>query len=72
MISNNVKDELELKIENDGEFWMSYEDWMRNFDFCQICNLTPDTISDITEHDWQNARVLSVIPLSDYLTIFQN
>lgn len=40
---------------------MSYEDWLRNFDNCQICNLTPDTINDISEKDWQNSRLLSNI-----------
>lgn len=40
---------------------MNYDDWLRNFDNCQICNLTPDTICDINEDDWQNARLLSNI-----------
>ena len=60
MVDRNTKEKLELKIENDGEFWMSFEDWLRNFDNCQICNLTPDTINDISEKDWENSRLLSV------------
>ena len=41
---------------------MSYEDWLRCFDTCQICNLTPETVGEeLTEKDWENARVLSVI-----------
>ena len=40
---------------------MSYDDWLRNFDNCQICNLTPETVSDdLTEKDWENTRFLSV------------
>jgi hypothetical protein len=54
-----VKERLELKLEHDGEFWMAYEDWLRNFDVCQICNLTPDTVSDISEQDFENSRLLS-------------
>ncbi|RMZ95081.1 calpain-3 isoform X2 [Brachionus plicatilis] len=61
MVDRNTKEKLELKIENDGEFWMSFEDWLRNFDNCQICNLTPDTINDISEKDWENSRLLSNI-----------
>ena len=44
---------------------MSYDDWLRNFDNCQICNLTPETVSDgLTEKDWQNDRFLSVTFIS--------
>ena len=39
---------------------MSYEDWINNFDHCQICNLTPDVITDISENDWNNSHFLSV------------
>lgn len=29
----------------DGEFWMTYEDWINNFEQIQICNISPDTLA---------------------------
>ncbi len=60
LLSKEIKDQLDLKIEADGEFFMSFEDWLKNFELCQICNLTPETIEDISEKDWRDSRVLSV------------
>ena len=59
-LNSKVKEKIGLNDEDDGEFWMSYEDWLMNFDYCQICNLTPDSISSVTEKDWQDQRQLSV------------
>jgi len=33
-----------LTVENDGEFWISYQDFVKNFDRLDICNLSPSSL----------------------------
>ncbi|XP_064015484.1 calpain-6 isoform X3 [Pogoniulus pusillus] len=40
-VSNSERKSLGLTLENDGEFWMTFEDWCKNFtdvDICRIVN----------------------------------
>ncbi|XP_055089963.1 calpain-8-like [Symphalangus syndactylus] len=45
------KEELDKKVE-DGEFWMSLSDFMRQFSRLEICNLSPDSLSSEELHKW--------------------
>ncbi|XP_038160784.1 calpain-9 [Cyprinodon tularosa] len=38
---------------DDGEFWMEFEDFKRNFDKVEICNMTPDALDDNTKRHWE-------------------
>ncbi|KAM9454324.1 calpain-9 [Clarias gariepinus] len=42
---------------DDGEFWMEFEDFKSNYDRVELCNLTPDSLSDDTKKKW-NVNVL--------------
>ncbi|XP_070776150.1 calpain-9 isoform X2 [Enoplosus armatus] len=37
----------------DGEFWMEFEDFKRNYDKVEICNMTPDDLTDSTKRHWE-------------------
>ncbi|XP_016856754.1 calpain-8 isoform X1 [Homo sapiens] len=45
------KEELDKKVE-DGEFWMSLSDFVRQFSRLEICNLSPDSLSSEEVHKW--------------------
>ncbi len=45
-IPSEIKEQLDYKKLPNGEFWMSYDDFYRNFESIQFCELTPDAYSD--------------------------
>ncbi|KAK7137192.1 hypothetical protein R3I93_017310 [Phoxinus phoxinus] len=50
-VSDSDREKLSSKAE-DGEFWMSYSDFLRLYSRVEICNLTPDALSDDSVNKW--------------------
>uniref|UniRef100_A0A672LL83 Calpain-2 catalytic subunit n=1 Tax=Sinocyclocheilus grahami TaxID=75366 RepID=A0A672LL83_SINGR len=50
-ISDSDREKISCKAD-DGEFWMSFSDFLRHYSRVEICNLTPDALSDDSINKW--------------------
>ncbi|KAG9469871.1 hypothetical protein GDO78_019460 [Eleutherodactylus coqui] len=50
-VDPSEREDLRLKME-DGEFWMSFKEFLRQFSRLEICNLTPDALCKDDVSKW--------------------
>ncbi|KAL6111120.1 capn9 [Pungitius sinensis] len=42
-----------LQQSDDGEFWMEFSDFKKNYDKVEICNMTPDDLTNDSKRQWE-------------------
>ena len=45
-IPDHEKENLGITFESDGEWWMSYKDFVEHFDQLEMCSLSPESMGD--------------------------
>uniref|UniRef100_UPI00358F0CE0 calpain-1 catalytic subunit-like isoform X2 n=1 Tax=Myxine glutinosa TaxID=7769 RepID=UPI00358F0CE0 len=52
-VSDDDRERLLINNE-DGEFWMAFDDFMRKFSRLEVCNLTADALADSATQQWSS------------------
>ncbi|XP_023809308.1 calpain-2 catalytic subunit-like [Oryzias latipes] len=53
---NDVQGDCPHANAEDGEFWMSFNEFLRNYSRVEVCTLTPDTIDDESIKHWSVSK----------------
>lgn len=52
-LSEEEKKKLNLSYDDDGEFWMSFADFQKNFTKVEVCMLSPDSAGESDKKRWE-------------------
>ncbi|XP_072286301.1 calpain-6 [Pyxicephalus adspersus] len=55
-VSKSEKGKLGLTVRNDGEFWMTFEDWCKNFSNADICHVINTSLFSIKYKTWEKGE----------------
>lgn len=53
-LDEKTRRRLSIRRNNDGEFWMSFNDFYREFDVMEVCHISPDTYDGLIENKSRN------------------
>ena len=42
-MDEKTRKRLSIRRKHDGEFWMSFQDFYKEFDVMEVCHISPDT-----------------------------
>uniref|UniRef100_A0A1I8M4S4 Calpain family cysteine protease n=1 Tax=Musca domestica TaxID=7370 RepID=A0A1I8M4S4_MUSDO len=59
-IPDDQKHEIGLNFDRDGEFWMSFQDFLHYFERVEICNLSPDSLTESQQNDGKRKWEMSM------------
>ncbi|XP_064645845.1 calpain-A-like [Lineus longissimus] len=45
-VDRSQRDDVDFTKLDDGEFWMSFDDWFQNFQYMDMCYLSPEELTD--------------------------
>ncbi|XP_076458518.1 calpain-9-like [Babylonia areolata] len=48
-LPDNIREKMNIRNKDEGEFWISFEDFLRNFDEVQLCHLQVDAMIEELE-----------------------
>ncbi|CAF0990515.1 unnamed protein product [Adineta ricciae] len=64
LLDENTRTRLSIRKQHDGEFWMSFNDFYKEFDVMEVCHISPDTYDEFgltaqdSKHHWRMWYVL--------------